>query len=316
MNAKDGAALSLGVDLGGTKIEVVALPGGGPARAAPVIRRRIPTERDRGYEAVLERTAALVRDVAAAVSADLETVPIGVGMPGSVTRRDGLVKNSNTVCLNGRPFRADLERALGRPILFENDANCFALAEARLGAASEHMDGVVFGVILGTGVGGGLVLHGKVWNGAQGIAGEWGHHGVFAEGDRLCYCGARGCLEQYASGPAVEADYARRAGRRISLPEIAAARVADPHAAAAIDGLLEAFGRGLANLIDILDPSAVVLGGGVSNLDFLYTEGVERVAKYVFNDELTTPILRNSLGDSAGVLGAALLAESLAVPLR
>src|SRR6187402_1080185 len=173
MNAKDGAGLSLGVDLGGTKIEVVALRGGGPARAAPVIRRRIPTERDRGYEAVLERTAALVRDVAAAVSADLETVPIGVGMPGSVTRRDGLVKNSNTVCLNGRPFRADLERALGRPILFENDANRFALAEARLGAASEHIGGVVFGVILGTGVGGGLVLHGKVWTGAQGIAGEW-----------------------------------------------------------------------------------------------------------------------------------------------
>jgi fructokinase len=313
MNAEDGAGLSLGVDLGGTKIEVVAIRGGGPARAAPVIRRRIPTERDRGYEAVLERTAALVRDVAADVSVDLETVPIGVGMPGSVTRRDRLVKNSNTVCLNGRPFRADLERALGRPILFENDANCFALAEARLGAASEHMGGVVFGVILGTGVGGGLVLHGKVWNGAQGIAGEWGHHGVFAEGDRLCYCGARGCLEQYASGPAVEADYARRAGRRITLPEIAEARVADPHAAAAIDGLLEAFGRGLANLIDILDPSAVVLGGGVSNLGFLYTEGVERVAKYVFNDELTTPILRNSLGDSAGVLGAALLAESLAV---
>lgn len=313
MDAEDGAGLSLGVDLGGTKIEVVAMRGGGPARATPVIRRRIPTERERGYEAVLERTADLVRDVAADVSADLETVPIGVGMPGSVTRRDGLVKNSNTVCLNGRPFRADLERALGRPILFENDANCFALAEARLGAASEHMGGVVFGVILGTGVGGGLVLHGKVWNGAQGIAGEWGHHGVFAEGDRLCYCGARGCLEQYASGPAVEADYARRAGRRISLPEIAESRGADPHAAAAIDGLLEAFGRGLANLIDILDPSAIVLGGGVSNLDFLYTEGVERVAKYVFNDELITPILRNSLGDSAGVLGAALLAESLAV---
>jgi fructokinase len=230
-------------------------------------------------------------------------------MPGGVTRREGLVKNSNTVCLNGRPFRADLERALGRPVAFDNDANCFALAETLLGAARAHRDGVVFGVILGTGVGGGVVVHGRVWSGLQGIAGEWGHHPVRFDprAERPCYCGGAGCLEQYASGPAVERDYALRAGAHLPLAEIAARRDADPHAAAAIDSLLDAFARGLATVIDVLDPSAVVLGGGVSNLDALYADGLERTARYVFNDELVTPVLRHALGDSAGVLGAALL---------
>lgn len=240
---------------------------------------------------------------------DVARVPIGVGMPGSVTRA-GLVKNSNTVCLNGRPFRQDLARVLGRPIAFENDANCFALAETELGAARSHREGVVFGVILGTGVGGGVVIGGRIWGGLHGIAGEWGHHAVWA-GDptaRACYCGQRGCLESYASGPAVEETYARLTGRRAPLAEIAQKRDSDEGARAAIDSLLDAFGRGLANVIDVLDPSAVVLGGGVSNLDVLYSEGVARVARYVFNDELTTPILRHAIGDSAGVLGAALLA--------
>jgi fructokinase len=218
------------------------------------------------------------------------------------------VKNSNTLCLNGRPFRADLVRRLGRPVAFDNDANCFALAETLLGAAVPYREGVVFGVILGTGVGGGVVIHGRVWGGAQGIAGEWGHHPVRFGDGRVCYCGQQGCLELYASGPAVEEDYARRAGARLPLAEIAARRAHDPHAQAAVEGLLEAFGRGLATVIDVLDPSAVVLGGGVSNLDVLYSEGVARVRRYVFNDELVTPVLRHALGDSAGVLGAAMLA--------
>jgi fructokinase len=250
---------------------------------------------------------------------DLERTPVGMGMPGSITRRGGLVKNSNTLCLNGRPFREDLVRAIGRPIAFDNDANCFALAETELGAGRPHRAGVVFGVILGTGVGGGVVIGGRVWGGLHGIAGEWGHHAVWA-GDpsaRDCYCGQRGCLEAYASGPAVEAHYARlapapRGEARLSLPEIALRTESDVAACAAIDTLLDAFGRGLANVIDFLDPSAIVLGGGVSNLDILYTEGVSRVARYVFNDELETPILRHAIGDSAGVLGAALLA--LAAP--
>ncbi len=324
----------IGVDLGGTKIEAVLArreTAGAPGIEA-LARRRVPTGRDRGYEAVLETAASLIEELVREArpgprssgqgpgqgpGPDGAPVPVGVGMPGGVTR-GGLVKNSNTTCLNGRPFRRDLERRLGRGvrIRFENDANCFALAEARLGAGAPFREGLVFGVILGTGVGGGIVAGGRLWAGAQGIAGEWGHHAVFAGAGgaggagagRPCYCGQRGCLEAYVSGPAVAADDEARAGPVLALPEIAARRrAADPHAAAAIETFLDAFGRGLANVIDVLDPSAVVLGGGISNLDILYTEGVARVARYVFNDELRTPILRHGLGDSAGVLGAALL---------
>jgi fructokinase len=303
----DTERIAIGVDLGGTKIEAVVL------RAHPLeelARRRVATLRDEGYDAVLARTVDLVRAVALDAGTDVERMPVGVGMPGGVRRRDGLVKNSNSVCLNGRPFRDDLARALGRGIAFDNDANCFALAETELGAARAHRDGVVFGVIMGTGVGGGVVVRGRVWSGAQGIAGEWGHHGVWSgvPDARACWCGQRGCLEAYASGPAVENDYARRSGSRLSLVEIAVRREADPHARIAIDTLLDSVARGLANVIDVLDPSAVVLGGGVSNLDLLYDEGAARVARLVFNDELTTPIVRHSLGDSAGVYGAALLA--------
>lgn len=298
---------AIGIDLGGTKIEaVVARPGAGGLDI--VARRRIPTGRERGYEAILGSTASLVRDVAREAGVGLEECSIGVGMPGAVTRREGVVKNSNTTCLIGRPFRDDLSRAVGRPIVFENDANCFALAEAQMGAAAPYRDGVVFGVILGTGVGGGVVFRGEVWPGAQGIAGEWGHHAVFHGAPGQCYCGKKGCAELYLSGPAVEEDYARRAKAHAPLAEIAARRAFDAAADASIDLMLDAFGRGLANVIDILDPSAIVLGGGVSNLPFLYTEGRARVSEYVFNDELTTPILKNALGDSAGVLGAALLA--------
>jgi fructokinase len=301
---KPRVPLAIGVDLGGSKIEAAALEGG----ERVLVRRRVPTPKAEGYDAVLAATAALARDVAREVGADPARVPIGVGMPGGVTRRGGLVKNSNTVCLNGRPFRADLVAALGRPVAFDNDANCFALAEVWLGAAAPYREGVVFGVIMGSGVGGGLVCRGEVWPGAQGIAGEWGHTAVWADRERPCYCGQRGCLEMYASGLAVEADYARRAGARLPLAEIARRRDEDPHAREAVEVLVDAFGRGLANVIDVVDPSAVVLGGGVSNLALLYDEGAARVARYVFNDELVTPILRHALGDSAGVLGAALLA--------
>jgi fructokinase len=321
MSAQGSGELVIGVDLGGTKIEAVvarrsavrhysesaARTSCDRARLDVVSRRRVPTEADRGYDAVLRASASLLTEIARQEGLDIATVPIGMGMPGGTTRRGGLVKNSNAVCLNGRPFRADLCHAIGRPIAFDNDANCFALAEALLGAGEAHRDGVVFGAILGTGVGGGIVVRGEVWRGAQGIAGEWGHH-VIAQGGRACYCGQRGCLEAYLAGPAVEEDYAARAGERRPLAEIAQRRHEDAHAAAAIEGMIEAFGRGTANLIDMLDPSAIVLGGGVSNLDLFYTEGVERVARHVFNDELVTPVLKHALGDSAGVLGAALIA--------
>lgn len=307
------AGPSIGVDLGGTKIAgtvlVEAVPGAPPE---VLTLRRIPTPREGGYEAILETTAGFVEEIAREVGLDPRRAPIGVGMPGGVTRA-GLVKNANTVCLNGRPFRADLEARLGRRIAFDNDANCFALAETRLGAAAPYRDGLVFGVILGTGVGGGVVVRGEVWPGAQGIAGEWGHHAVYFDrsggAGETCYCGKRGCMELFASGPAVEADYARRAGATLPLAEIARRVGEDPHARGAIEALVDAFGRGLANVIDILDPAAIVLGGGLSHLDILYTEGRARVARYVFNDELATPILRNALGDSSGVFGAALLPD-------
>jgi fructokinase len=309
--------LAIGVDLGGTKTEalVVALEP-----FAELARLRVPTLREEGYESVVTRTADTVRAVAKRAGVRLEQAAIGVGMPGSVRRRDGLVKNSNTLCLNGRPFREDLGKALERsplhPIAFENDANCFALAETLRGAARPYATGIVFGVILGTGVGGGLIVKGEVWEGAHSIAGEWGHHAVWAgrPDARPCYCGRMGCVEAYASGTAVEADYAARSGRRLAAAEIAARREVDPHAHAAIESLLDTFGRGLANVIDVLDPSAIVLGGGLSNLDIFLHEGRERVGSYVFNDELLTPIVRNELGDSAGVVGAALHGAAAGVP--
>jgi fructokinase len=301
----------IGVDLGGTKIEAIVARRSEARELEILSRRRVATEGARGYRAVLDTTALLIEETARAAALDVFTCPIGVGMPGGTTRRGGLVKNANITSLNGRPFRADLEGALGRPLGFDNDANCFALAEARYGAGAGHRDGVVFGVIMGTGVGGGIVVRGEVWEGAQGIAGEWGHHVAFSGPDaRLCYCGARGCIEKYISGPAVEEAYAQRAGERLSLAEIDARRGHDPHADAVMEDFIDAFGRGLANVINILDPSAVVLGGGVSNLALLYAEGALRVARYVFNDELATPILKHALGDSAGVIGAALIARA------
>jgi fructokinase len=314
--ATTDAELRLGVDLGGTKTEAVVL------RAADepeiLARVRMPTARDEGYEAIVAATAKLIGDVAAA--AGLRTLPpIGVGMPGSVTMRhaDGtrsaapLVKNSNTTCLNGRPFRADLAGALppGASVVFANDANCFALAEARYGAARGAR--VTFGVILGTGVGGGIVfrqgeqLH--AWEGLHGIAGEWGHVALDPGARRPCYCGRRGCVETFLSGPALEADYASRSGASLQLAAIAAAHGVDAHARAVLVEMIAHFGRALATVINVLDPDTIVLGGGVSNLDVLYREGPASVARWVFNDELLTPIVKNALGDSAGVLGAALL---------
>jgi fructokinase len=324
-------ALRLGVDLGGTKTEAVVVRLENEPRV--LARLRVPTNRDAGYAHVVATTAKLVTDVTR--EAGLSSAPpIGVGMPGSVTyrRADGsrsevaLTKNSNTTCLNGQPFRDDLTRAIGAhasgAIAFANDANCFALAEATYGAAEGAR--VTFGVILGTGVGGGIVFRdgatARVWDGAQGIAGEWGHVTLDPIGGPPCYCGRRGCIEQYVSGPAIEARYAARAesGReeahlaslRASGRELAAiaARVErDPDARATIDEVIAIFGRALATVLNVLDPDAVVLGGGVSNLDALYTQGPAEIGKWIFNDEVRTKIVKHALGDSAGVIGAALL---------
>ena len=223
-----------------------------------------------------------------------------------------LVKNSNTTCLNGQPFHTDLANAVGRPIAFANDANCFALAEATWGAARGAR--VAFGVILGTGVGGGVVMTNdagipRAWNGAQGIAGEWGHVVLDPERGPACYCGRRGCIETYLSGPSIEGEYARRAGVARTLADIAARARGEDDAVARelLDERIEVFGRALATVIDILDPDVIVLGGGVSNLDALYDEGQRAVARWIFNDDLATKLVKHALGDSAGVLGAALL---------
>jgi fructokinase len=290
----------IGIDLGGTKIEGAVLD----AACHPLVRRRVPTERDLGYDHILDRVAELV---AALRPHAAGAVRIGIGTPGSLSAQDGRLKNSNTTCLNGRPVLADLQARLGVEVLLENDANCFALAEARAGAAQGHR--MVFGVILGTGVGGGIVYDQRVWAGPQHIAGEWGHHGIDPEGPP-CYCGQRGCVETLLSGPALETAYRAAGGPSCTAADVAAnATAGENRARAVLERYLDRFGRALANVISILDPDVVVLGGGLSNLTELYTRGREAVARYVFNDELRTPIVPNRLGDSAGVIGAALLTE-------
>ena len=289
----------IGVDLGGTKIEAVLLDGGGQ----PVARQRVPTEQQHGYEHIIE-TIGRLTDALRALAPECGAV--GVGTPGALSSRTGLMKNSNTVCLNGRDLPGDLARRIGLPVIVENDANCFALAEATNGAGQGAR--VVFGVIMGTGVGGGLVVDGRLWSGPQHIAGEWGHHGIDPNGP-LCYCGRRGCVETFISGPAVQERYRAAGGDALAMDAIVArARVGEPRAAAVFEQFLDRFGRALANLISILDPDVVVLGGGLSNIDELYGAGRDAVARYVINDELRTPIRRNLHGDSAGVLGAAFLA--------
>jgi fructokinase len=287
----------IGIDLGGTKIEGVVLEDGS---LDPVARLRVPTERQRGYEHIVGRVAEVV---AALRPHAPDARRVGIGTPGALSVRDGRLKNSNTTCLNGRPLDRDLAAAVGLPVRLENDANCFALAEA-IGGAGQGAR-VVFGVILGTGVGGGIVVDGRVWTGPQRIAGEWGHHAIDPAGP-ACYCGQRGCVETYLAGPALEAAYREAGGAPRDAAAITVAGAAgEPPAAAVVARWLDRFGRALANVISILDPDVVVLGGGLSNVDALYAAGRAAVARHVFSDELTTPIVRNRLGDSAGVVGAA-----------
>lgn len=289
-----------GVDLGGTKTEGVVLPHG--ASTEPLCRRRIPTERDGGYEHVRGRIRGLIDDMAAVVGERPRA--IGFGTPGVLDPETHNLKNSNSTYLIGKPLQADLEADLQTRVELANDANCFALAEARLGSGQGAA--TVFGIIMGTGVGGGVVVDGRALHGCQGIAGEWGHNCLDPAGPE-CYCGRRGCVETFLAGPHIEAYYASRSGIERGVAEIAGRCGSDPDADATIERLLGYFGRALASVINILDPHAVVLGGGVSNLDILYSRGVEAIVPHVFNDRLLTPVVRHSLGDSAGVFGAAML---------
>jgi fructokinase len=290
--------LRFGIDLGGTKTEGVILDAGG----REIWRERTPTDASR-YDAVLDGIEGLYRRMVDAAGCGPHT--LGIGTPGAVSRRTGLLKNSNTTCLNGMPVARDLRARLGRELAVENDANCFALAEAVAGAGRGHR--VVFGVIVGTGCGGGIVLDGKVHGGLQSIAGEWGHTVIDPAGPS-CYCGARGCVETFISGSGLENRYAERAGSRRPVDGILAAwRAGEPEATTTMDGFFARFGQALANLIAVLDPDVVVLGGGLSNIDELYARGVDEVRQRVFSDSLETPIVRHGLGDSAGVIGAALV---------
>lgn len=290
--------MRIGIDLGGTKIEGVALADDG----RELRRERVPTEQQRGYGHIVDAVGRLVERMRE-VAPDCRAV--GVGTPGAVSSRTGRMKNSNTLCLNGEDLPGDLARRIGLPVRVENDANCFALAEARRGAGQGGR--LVFGVILGTGVGGGLVVNGELWSGPQHIAGEWGHHVIDPAGPQ-CYCGQRGCVEALIAGPAVERRYQAGGGDALRMDAIVArARAGDALARAVFDQFLGHFGRAVANLVNILDPDVVVLGGGLSNIAELYDAGRAAVARQVFNDELRTPIRQHRLGDSAGVLGAAYL---------
>ena len=289
---------SMGIDLGGTKIEAVLLD---PSDTV-VLRHRVATPPGNRYADILHALARLIREVESQVPG-ATPCRLGIGIPGTVDPRTGLVQNANTTCLIDHPLKHDLEQRIGRRVEMENDANCFVLAESRMGAGRGYA--LVFGVIMGTGCGGGICVNGRLHTGAHRIAGEWGHLSVDPRG-AACYCGNRGCVETKISGSGVTRAFARRTGKHCSMEQIVnGARTGERDSVAAFDQFLEDFGRCLGGLISILDPDAVVLGGGLSNIDELYTEGVSRVRRYAFHRHLTTPILHNALGDSAGVFGAA-----------
>jgi fructokinase len=291
-----------GIDLGGTKIEAVLMDGAGALTA----RRRVATPKS--YPEALAAIAGLLD--ATESEAGARATRIGAAMPGSLSPATGLVRNANSTWLNGRPFVADLAAALGRPARAANDANCFALSEATDGAGAGRA--VVFGAILGTGCGGGVAVRGEVLGGANGVAGEWGHSPLpwMTDAERAippCWCGKQGCLETFLSGPGFEADHRRRGGAALRAADIAAARRADPRAAASYAAYVDRLARGLSSVINLIDPDAIVLGGGVSNIAGLGEDVAARLPLYVFSDVVRTPILRNAHGDSSGVRGAAWL---------
>ncbi len=293
--------MRIGIDLGGTKIEGVVLDGSRNV----VERRRVATPRD-DYDATLAAIAAVVAELEAAVGA---RCTVGVGMPGAMSRATSLVKNANSVWLNGRAFDRDLAARLGREIRCSNDANCFALSEATDGAGRGAR--VVFGVILGTGTGGGIVVDGRVLEGPNGVAGEWGHNSLpWPEASELpgpaCYCGRSGCVETFLSGPGLALDFARATGRRIASEEVVArAGTGDADARAALDRYEHRMARALASVINVLDPDVIVLGGGLSKIDRLYDRVPAQWQRWVFSDRVDTPLVRNVHGDSSGVRGAA-----------
>jgi fructokinase len=298
-----GNRIRLGIDLGGTKIEIIALDGQGRAR----LRRRVATPQG-DYDATILAIAALVRDAERELEA---RGTVGVGTPGSISRATGLLRGANSVWLNGRAIRTDLEAALEREVRITNDANCFALSEASDGAGRGAA--TVFGVILGTGVGGGIVVDGRVQVGVNAIAGEWGHNPLpWPQDDErpgpACFCGRSGCIETWLAGPALARDHLRATGQARSAQDIARhAAAGDRDCASALARYEERLARALAHVINILDPEVIVLGGGMSNVARLYAGVPARWAPWVFSDRVDTRLVRHAHGDSSGVRGAAWL---------
>ena len=298
--------IRLGVDLGGTKIEIVALDAGG----VELVRRRIATPRD-NYRATLDALTRLVRDVERELG---DVASVGVGTPGSISRATGRLRGSNSVCLNGKPIIRDLELALGREVRIANDANCFALSEAVDGAGAGAE--VVFGAILGTGVGAGVVVHGRVLEGRNSIAGEWGHNPLpWPRDDERpgppCYCGRAGCIETFVSGVGLERDHFKATGEQVDAPEIEArAATGDARCEATFARYEHRLARALAHVINILDPDVIVLGGGMSNAARLYEHVPALWGDWVFCDRVDTRLAANRHGDSSGVRGAARLWEA------
>jgi len=291
-----------GIDLGGTKIEGVIMPS--LDDTDPIVRRRLPTEADKGYEHILLQIKKLIDEMAE--ESGLKPTAIGIGTPGILDPILQTMKNCNTTALIGKPLKRDLEALLKIKVHIANDANCFALAETHWGVAKQKYPEarMVFGVIMGTGVGGGIVIDGNIWNGHHGIGGEWGHN-FLDESGGMCYCGKIGCVETVLSGPALEKYYTKLTGKYLKLKEIDANRATDPAAAETIDRLHHFFGKAMSVLTNILDPDVIVIGGGVGNVDSIYTEGLESLGKFIFNNSVDVKIVKPSLGDSAGVFGAA-----------
>jgi len=292
----------IGIDLGGTKTEVILLD---PENQI-LLRERIPTQKET-YEQILNGIKFLIDKAKYILHTNYKNpdFTIGIGIPGIVDQITEKVINANTTILIGNPLKKDLEKLLDHPVIIENDANCFALAESIAGIAKDYQN--VFGIIMGTGCGGGLIINKKIYKGMHGIAGEWGHFSIDPNGP-LCWCGNRGCIETFISGSGIENQYFKKTGEYLKVPEILQNAKKNKEPAKTIfDEFLENFGRAVGGIISVFDPEVIVIGGGLSNIEELYTIGYEKVKRYAFYHSVRTPLLKNQLGDSAGVFGAAWL---------
>ncbi len=295
-----------GIDLGGTKIEGVILPSLHDPK--PILRTRVDCGAANGYQHILSQIANLVKMMQE--QSGITPYKIGFGTPGVLDPYLNTMKNCNSTALNGMPLKNDLQKKLDIEVVLANDANCFALAETHWGTVKQKTPAakMVFGIIMGTGVGGGIVCNEQVWNGRHGIGGEWGHN-YLDESGGACYCGKTGCVETVISGPATERFYERISGKKLRLKEIYSnyKNGTDAAAAETIERLSHYFGKAVSVIINMLDPDTIVVGGGVGNIDELYTNGIDSIKKYIFNNRFDTPVLKPALGDSAGVFGAAAL---------